>query len=124
MRLHFTLSPNTEPVPFDYQHRLTGIFHKWLKENSLHDRISLYSLSWLDGSFARNGSLHFPNGARWFVSFHEEEYAEKLVGGALLQPKIFTRRPITINQKKYLTFEKDNNKEIDSFEVLSDPTTY
>lgn len=83
MRLYFTLSPNTEPVPFDYQHRLTGVFHKWLKDNSLHDRISLYSLSWIDGSFARNGSLYFPNGAKWFVSFYEEEYVERLVNGAL-----------------------------------------
>ncbi|MBA2620668.1 MAG: CRISPR-associated endoribonuclease Cas6 [Acidobacteria bacterium] len=101
MRLYFTLSPNTEPVSFDYQHRLTGVFHKWLKENSLHDRISLYSLSWLDGGFARNGSLHFPNGAKWFVSFYEEQYAERLVNGALFQPEMFGgMRVLQIEQKK------------------------
>lgn len=101
MRLHFTLSPNTGLVPFDYQHRLTGVFHKWLKENSLHDKISLYSLSWLDGGFARNGSLHFPQGAKWFVSFYEEEYVEKLVNGALSQPEMFGgMRVLQIEQKK------------------------
>ena len=89
MRLHFTLSPNTEPVSFAYQHRLTGVFHKWLAENALHDKISLYSLSWLDGSSRVRDRLEFPHGAKWFVSFFEDEYAEKLVGGALHQPEMF-----------------------------------
>lgn len=89
MRLHFTLSPNTEPVSFDYQHRLTGVFHKWLANNDLHDKISLYSLSWLDGSRRVSNRLEFQNGARWFTSFFEDEHAEKLVNGALSQPEIF-----------------------------------
>jgi CRISPR-associated endoribonuclease Cas6 len=89
MRLHFTLSQNTEPVPFDYQHRLTGVFHKWLQQNDLHDKISLYSLAWLGGSKRVVNRLQFPNGASWFVSFFEDEYAEKLVNGALKEPQLF-----------------------------------
>ena len=89
MRLHLHLSPNAEPVSFAYQHHLTGVFHKWLKQNELHDKISLYSLSWLDGSRRVRNHLEFPNGAKWFVSFFEDEYAEKLVGGALHQPEMF-----------------------------------
>ncbi|MGI8493814.1 MAG: CRISPR-associated endoribonuclease Cas6 [Pyrinomonadaceae bacterium] len=89
MRLHFTLSPNREPVPFAYQHKLTGVFHKWLANNDLHDKISLYSLSWLDGSKRVRNKLEFPNGAKWFVSFYEDAAAEKLVGGALKDPEIF-----------------------------------
>lgn len=89
MRLYFALSPNVEPVPFDYQHKLTGVFHKWLKQNDLHDKISLYSLSWLDGGRNIGGRLDFPPGAKWFVSFFEEEYAEKLVQGALREPEMF-----------------------------------
>ena len=89
MRLHFILSPNTTPVPFDYQHRLTGVFHKWLADNDLHDKISLYSLSWLDGSRRVVNRLECPNGARWFVSFFEDEYVEKLVNGALADPEMF-----------------------------------
>lgn len=89
MRLHIHTSPNKQPVPFDYQHRLTGVFHKWLKNNELHDRISLYSLAWLDDGFAQNGNLHFPNGAKWFVSFFEDEYSERLVNGALADPEMF-----------------------------------
>ncbi len=89
MRLHFTLSPNTKPVPFAYQHWLTGVFHKWLDDNDLHDKISLYSLSWLDGSRRVVNRLEFPNGAKWFVSFYEDEYVEKLVNGALRDPEMF-----------------------------------
>jgi CRISPR-associated endoribonuclease Cas6 len=89
MRLHFTLSPNQEPVPFAYQHRLTGVFHKWLEENDLHDKISLYSLSWLNGSRRVRNRLEFGRGAKWFVSFFEDEYVEKLVHGALQDPQMF-----------------------------------
>lgn len=95
MRLHFTLSPNTESVPFAYQHWLTGVFHKWLKENNLHDKISLYSLSWLDGSRRVRNKLEFPNGAKWFVSFYEDEYVEKLVHGALNDPEMFCGMSVT-----------------------------
>ncbi len=84
MRLHLTLTPNTEPVPFNYQHQLTGALHKWLGENDLHDKISLYSFSWLRGRAERvDGGLNFPEGARWFISFWEEEHTEKLKNGIL-----------------------------------------
>lgn len=89
MRLHFTLSPNVDPVPFNYQHKLTGVFHKWLANNDLHDKISLYSLSWLDGSRRVRNRLEFQNGAKWFVSFYEDRYAERLVEGALRDPEMF-----------------------------------
>lgn len=79
MRLHFQLSPNRQAVPFDYPHFLTGAFHRWLGENQLHDGLSLYSLGWLQGGSARDGALHFPRGATWFVSAPDTE-----VGGALL----------------------------------------
>jgi CRISPR-associated endoribonuclease Cas6 len=89
MRLRFTLSPNTVPVPFAYQHWLTGVFQKWLGNNNLHDRISLYSLSWLDGSRRVANRLEFPHGASWFVSFYEDEYVERLVNGAWNDPEMF-----------------------------------
>lgn len=100
MRLHFTLSPNTEPVGFDYQHLLTGVFHKWLGQNDLHDKISLYSLGNLSNGWMRGGKLEFPKGASWFVSFYEEQYAEKLVGGALDSPEVFGgMRVVNIRQQ-------------------------
>jgi CRISPR-associated endoribonuclease Cas6 len=88
VRLHFQLSPNRQPVPFDYQHFLTGAFHKWLGPNSLHDGLSLYSLSWLDGSRMSRGALEFAGGARFFISLHDESLAEPLVNGALADPEV------------------------------------
>ncbi len=89
MRLHFQLTPNTQIVPFEYQHFLAGAFHKWLGDNDLHDGISLYSLSWLHGGVTmRNGKrieggLDFPDGALWFVSSHDENLLQKIADGAM-----------------------------------------
>jgi len=89
MRLHLTLTPNTKPVPFNYQHQLTGALHKWLGENDLHDKISLYSFSWLRGKAERvNDGLNFPNGARWFISFWESKYGSDLIQGIVDQPNV------------------------------------
>jgi len=89
MRLHLKLTPNTDPVEFNYQHKLTGTLHKWLGQNDLHDKISLYSFSWLRGNVetAKNG-LNFPQGAKWFISFWEQKYTEQLKNGILADPEI------------------------------------
>lgn len=88
MRLHLFLSPNERPVPFGYQHYLTGAFHKWLGANNLHDALSLYSLSWLYEGQARGKALEFPRGAHWFLSVHDETLAEPLVNNALRDPEV------------------------------------
>jgi CRISPR-associated endoribonuclease Cas6 len=95
MRLYFTLSPNSRPVPFAYQHFLTGAFHKWLGANQLHDALSLYSLSWLDGSIMRRGALEFPRGARWFISVHDESLIETIVAAALADPEVCCGMSVT-----------------------------
>lgn len=81
MRLYFDLSPNTEPVPFDYPHFLTGAFHRWLGANELHDGLSLYSLGWLQKGAASNGALHFARGASWFVSAPDTPGGQQLLEG-------------------------------------------
>ncbi|MEM1214856.1 MAG: CRISPR-associated endoribonuclease Cas6 [Bacteroidota bacterium] len=70
MRIYLHLTPNTSAVPFNYQQRLVGAFHKWLGENELHDDISLYSLSWLSGGrlLSNRRGLDFPAGAELFIS--------------------------------------------------------
>jgi len=96
MRLHFTLSPNQQPVPFAYQHYLTGALHKWLgRGNDLHDALSLYSLSWLNGSLLRRDALEFPRGARWFISFHDESLADAIVTNALADPEVCCQMRVT-----------------------------
>jgi len=83
VRLHFNLTPNTETVPFDYQHLLIGVFHKWMGWNEIHDEISLYSLSWLQGGKMVKGGFDFPNGAKWFISFWDNEIGKQLMINAL-----------------------------------------
>ena len=88
MRLHFLLSPNTQTVPFDYQHYLIGTFHKWMGWNNIHDEISLYSLSWLQGGKMVKNGFVFPNGARWFISFWDEEIGKQLIMNAMKNPDV------------------------------------
>jgi CRISPR-associated endoribonuclease Cas6 len=89
MRLHLTLTPNTKKVPFNYQHQLTGALHKWLGQNDLHDKISLYSFSWLRGKVdSVDGGLNFPEGAHWFISFWEGEFVSDLIQGILDKPTV------------------------------------
>jgi len=85
MRLHFQLSPNTQPVPFDYQHFLTGAFHKWVGTNEVHDGLSLYSLSWLLGARPSEDGLSFPDGGSWFISAHDESLLHRLADSALIE---------------------------------------
>lgn len=83
MRIYLHLSPNRELVPFNYQQNLVGAFHRWLGENELHDDVSLYSLSWLEGGRTTKGGLNFPDGARFFISSPLPEINHALVSGML-----------------------------------------
>lgn len=91
MKFRIQLSPNTERVPFDYMHRLTGVFHYWLGPNDLHGMLSLYSLSTLlGGSIAEDRTgFDFPQGAWWEIGIHDVEIAERLIKGLLLKPPVF-----------------------------------
>jgi CRISPR-associated endoribonuclease Cas6 len=88
VRLHFYLTPNIKTVPFDYQHYLIGAFHKWMGWNEIHDGISLYSLSWLQGGKMVKDGFNFPNGARWFISFWAEEIGKQLIMSAMKTPEV------------------------------------
>lgn len=89
MRIHFKCTANTVTVPFDYQQKLVGVLHAWLGTNELHNKISLYSFSWLQGSRRYKDGLTFPVGATWFISFHEEEYVKTIVQSVMDQPDMF-----------------------------------
>lgn len=94
MRLHLQLSPNTAPVRFDYQGRMNGTMYKWFDApllRDLHNRTSLYSRSWLDGSRLARDQTHldFPGGATFFISFHDEAFAEPLIDNIFRAPDAF-----------------------------------
>lgn len=92
MRLHFTLSPNRQPVPFNYTHQLTGWLHARIGDNDLHDGLSLYSLGWLQGGGAHGSALHFPRGARLFLSAPDTQAGknllERVANAALGTPQV------------------------------------
>ncbi|WP_338874997.1 CRISPR-associated endoribonuclease Cas6 [Spirosoma sp. SC4-14] len=88
MRLQLQLTPTTQPLPYDHLHQLTSTLHKWLGRNDIHDGLSLYSFGWLRGGESRNGSLRFPKGAIWNISFFDEEKARQALGGILDQPEL------------------------------------
>ena len=100
MRLHLQLSPNTEPVPFDHLHQLTGALHKWLGENDIHDGLSLYSFGWLHGAKRKGDQLTFPQGSIWNISFYDEAIAKKLLQGVLRQPDLFSGLRVTEVQEQ------------------------
>ena len=81
MRIYLHLTPNQEIVPYGYQPALVGAMHKWLGENSLHDELSLYSLSWLGKGIPRKKGLDFPEGTSFFISAPDPELLSKMVNG-------------------------------------------
>jgi len=89
MRLNLTLSSNTDSVPFNHLHWLTGTLHKWAgPDNALHDGPSLYSVGWLKGGHAEEGALTFPDGARWRLSFWDADAAKQVLDGLLQDPSV------------------------------------
>jgi CRISPR-associated endoribonuclease Cas6 len=83
MRLYLKLSRNQQKVPFGYATNLVGALHKWIGINDLHNKISLYSFSWLEKAKVKDNALNFPNGSTWFISAHEEALLKKILNGIL-----------------------------------------
>ena len=101
MRLNLTLSPNTDSVPFNHLHWLTGTLHKWLgDDNALHDGPSLYSVGWLKGGQGDGGALAFPDGARWRLSFYNDRAAKSALEGILDDPSVFAGMRVTEAQQQ------------------------
>ena len=90
MRLNLRLSPNTEQVPFDHLHQLTGALHKWLGENEVHDGLSLYSFGWLHEGKQHANGLQFPGGAEWNISFLSDELADRVRIGIRQDPVVLS----------------------------------
>lgn len=90
MRIYLKTTSNTSVVSFDYQQKMIGVIHKWLGHNEIHDKISLYSFSWLlDGKIVGNKGFDFSNGATFFISFYEDQYLKTLINAILSDPIMF-----------------------------------
>lgn len=80
MRIKIFCTQNLSIVPFDYQHQIVGVFHRWMGANQIHDGTSLYSLGWLSrGIIVPDSGYIFPKGASWEVSFHDNEMATHFI---------------------------------------------
>lgn len=90
MRIHIKTTKNKEKIPFMHQHNLTGALHKWIGRNHIHDKISLYSFSRLQGAEKTNGGLNFPQGASYFISYWDNQLVKNLVDGIQKSPEIFS----------------------------------
>ncbi len=95
MRIHLKISPNTSSVSFDYQQKLVGTIHKWIGRNSIHDSISLYSFSWLNGGKKINDALTFPDGATMFISFYDDNVIRTIIKTIFDEPEMFCGMKVT-----------------------------
>lgn len=95
MRIRLKTTPNTEPVPFEYQPKLVGTIHKWLGNNSIHGNLSLYSFSWLNEGRKEGNALSFHHGATMFISFYDECFIRKIIKTILAKPDMFCGMSVT-----------------------------
>ena len=102
MRLTFSLTPNDRPVPYTYPYQLTGAFHSLAGWNDAHDRLSCYSLGWLESRNSQSVpvGLNFPKGATWSVSIQDSELAKEVRRNAKQHP------PVAFGMKIYRVAEK------------------
>jgi CRISPR-associated endoribonuclease Cas6 len=88
MRIYIQTAPNTITVPFNYQHKLVGVLHKWLHNNDLHGNMALYSFSWLMNAKTTKNGLEYPSGAKFFISFYNEKYLKRIIKSILSDPEM------------------------------------
>lgn len=112
MRLYLKLSKNREPIPFSYQHYLTGVIHKWIGgENVEHGTMSLYSFSWLQNTKTISEGISLTNDSYFYISAHEQQLIKSILAGLLKDPSMFcgiavkdvqiTETPYFENQQKF-----------------------
>jgi CRISPR-associated endoribonuclease Cas6 len=90
MRLYLILSKNNKIIPFNYQHLLTGVIHKWIGEqNEEHGKPSLYSFSWLQNTSASGNGINLTHSSYFFISAYDEQLIKKITKGILADPYAF-----------------------------------
>jgi len=95
MRLHIKIKTKNQIVPFNHQHLLTGVVHKWLGWNQEHGDLSLYSFSRLEGARTAKDGLLFENQSSFFFSAWDENLVKRLIGGIQEDPMMFNGMQVT-----------------------------
>lgn len=109
MRLYIKLSKNSEIIPFNYQHLLTGVVHKWLgKENEEHGSKSLYSFSWLQNTGLADKGIRLKPDSYFFISAYDEDLIKRIIKGILEYPDTFCgSRVIDVQIKNVPNFSNE-----------------
>ncbi len=90
MRLYLKLTKNKSLIPFNYQHLLTGVIHKWLgKDNAVHGAPGQISFSWLQNTEAVKTGLNLKFDGYFFISALDSELIKQLVKSILKDPEMF-----------------------------------
>lgn len=90
MRLYLKLSKNKETIPFNYQHLLTGVIHKWIgNKNTEHGKMSLYSFSWLQNTKKKEEGIYLTPDSYFFISAFEQNLIKLILSGILKDSAMF-----------------------------------
>lgn len=90
MRIYIKLSKNRNTIPFNYQHLLTGVVHKWIGENNHeHGKRSLYSFSWLQNTISTKSGINLGRDAYFFISAFDTALIKRITKGILEDPEMF-----------------------------------
>lgn len=89
MRIHLKVAKSRTIIPFNHQPLLTGVIHKWLRENNEHGKVSLYSFSQLTSGSVISGGLKFEYGSSFFFSSHDPNLIKRMIDGIQTDPKMF-----------------------------------
>ncbi|ODT34916.1 MAG: CRISPR-associated endoribonuclease Cas6 [Sphingobacteriales bacterium 41-5] len=116
MRLYICLSRNNELIPFNYQHLLTGVIHKWIgNNNNEHGKKSLYSFSWLKNTETSRMGINLSQDSYFFFSSYDEELVKKVARGILADPSTFCgSRVIDVQIKSTPIFSRNEKFILDS----------
>ncbi len=89
MRIRIDINTYQATIPYNHQHLLTGVIHKWLGTNTLHGGISLYSFSRIEGARSTKDGLRFGNYGSFFFSAHDPEVVNALIRGIFKDKTMF-----------------------------------
>lgn len=90
MRIHIKTTPSKNKIDFNYQYLLTGVLHKWMGNNELHDKMSLYSFSGLTQSEVNDKKLCFPHGTTFNISCWDNQQLKRIIDGIQQEPELFS----------------------------------
>lgn len=90
MRIYLRLNNTQITIPFNYQHLLTSVIHKWIgRDNEEHGKQSMYSFSWLQNTRSTKKGIELTRESYFFISAYDEGLIKRILKGILSDPEMF-----------------------------------